>query len=263
MHADFVAAVETVIQIAPAPWLAAACDALWELPAGASVEAAVQRLPATHNSNLVHLTKQVLQMAAAGRMSWEALGWTLQTTALAYRRWQADHQLELLWAGPAPASQVPARRIDQALYDLVAGAQREIVLVTFAASRIQRLTDALFKAAQRGVLIRLILEFEDSSEGQLSRDAVRAFPVELAARAQIYEWPAEHRERNQYGKVGKLHAKVAVIDDKALVSSANLTDDAFTRNLEVGVMVYNPAFLETMRSYLGSLVESGILTRLE
>ena len=29
------------------------------------------------------------------------------------------------------------------------------------------------------------------------------------------------------------HAKLAVVDDVVLVSSANLTDDAFTRNLEV------------------------------
>ena len=79
--------------------------------------------------------------------------------------------------------------------------------------------------------IRLILEFEQSSEGQLSYDAIKAFPPALTSAAEIYYWPVEKRERNQAGRPGKLHAKVAIVDDTALVSSANLTDDAFNRNL--------------------------------
>src|SRR5438874_10089668 len=44
------------------------------------------------------------------------------------------------------------------------------------------------------------------------------------------------RELNLFGKPGKLHAKAAVIDKQALLSSANLKDDAFLRNLELGVL---------------------------
>jgi phosphatidylserine/phosphatidylglycerophosphate/cardiolipin synthase-like enzyme len=49
---------------------------------------------------------------------------------------------------------------------------------------------------------------------------------------------ADQQARTQFvwETLGKLHAKAAVIDKQALLSSANLTDDAFLRNLELGVL---------------------------
>ena len=175
---------------------------------------------------------------------------------------RAQQHIELLWAGPSPANKVPARRIDQALYDLIANAKHEILLITFAAAKITRLTDELCKAAQRGVKIRLILEFEESSEGQLSFDAMKAFPSALIKVVNVYHWPVEKRDRNQAGRPGKLHAKVAIIDDTALISSANLTDDAFNRNLEVGVLINNAEFLISTNTYLDALIADGTLSRL-
>jgi len=79
---------------------------------------------------------------------------------------------------------------------------------------------------------------------------------------EVFYWPIEKRKRNQAGRPGKLHAKVAIVDDTMLLSSANLTDDAFNRNLEVGVMVHNPALLKTTISYFESLISDGVLCRL-
>ena len=135
-------------------------------------------------------------------------------------------------------------------------------MVTFAAAKIERLTGELWKAAKAGVKIRLVLEFEQSSEGQLSYDALKAFPAALIQASEIYHWPIEKRERNQAGRPGKLHAKVAIVDDNALVSSANLTDDAFNRNLEIGLLVKNADFLVTAKSYFEFLIVAGMLSRL-
>ena len=261
MSGDFASALDHLLRKAPAGWLTAACEALRRMPAAASVEDTLQRLPATQNADLAFLMARVVRQAAA-QMSWEALGWTLQTTSAAHRRWRAEQHIEFLWSGPAPVNSLPARRIDQTLYDLIASAHRDILLVTFAAVRIERLTGALLAAAQTGVRIRLILEFAQPSEGQLSYDALKAFPSALIAAADVYYWPVDKRERNQAGRPGKLHAKLALVDDVALVSSANLTDDAFNRNLEIGVMVRNPAFLSTMRGYLEALIADGSLRRL-
>jgi len=46
---------------------------------------------------------------------------------------------------------------------------------------------------------------------------------------------------------------VAIIDDTILISSANLTDDAFNRNLEVGVLINNAGFLISINTYLDAL----------
>jgi cardiolipin synthase len=261
MSDSFSDAVENLIRKVPVGWLDAACEALRGYPPTASSEFVVQRLPSTNNADLSFLMTEVVRLAAS-KMSWEALSWSISTAFAAYYRCQAEHHIELLWGGPAPAAGIPARRIDQALYDLIARAKYEILLVTFAAAQIGRLTSELRRAAQRGVKIRLILEFEESSEGQLSYNSLRAFPSALIDAAGVYHWPIDKRERNQAGRPGKLHAKVAIVDDTVLVSSANLTDDTFNRNLEMGIMVRNSEFLVSAKTYFESLIAEGTLCQL-
>lgn len=142
---------------------------------------------------------------------------------------QNEPLTEIIWTGPAN-NRFPVRRLDQVLYDLVSKAQKRIVLVTFAAYRVPLLCDHLTRAVQRGIELKLIIESEEESEGQLTRDAIAAFSEVPLAR-NIYYWPVSQR---QAGRPGKLHMKCAIIDDVALIGSANLTDDAFNRNMEVG-----------------------------
>lgn len=56
-----------------------------------------------------------------------------------------------------------------------------------------------------------------------------------------------------------MHAKFAIIDDTALVSSANLTDDAFNRNPEMGVMIRDAEFLHSAKAHIDSLIRGNIL----
>ncbi len=262
MQDAFTHAVEELIRKTPAGWMSSLSDSLKSFPATATAEFVQQRLPTTNNADLAFLATEVVKKAS-GLMTWESLSWALRTSFASYQRSQAEQLIELLWSGPSPADQIPARRIDQALYDLIAGAKREILLVTFAAAKIERLAGELLKAHDRGIKIRLILEFEQSSEGQLSYDAIKAFPPTLVKAAEIYYWPLEKRERNQAGRPGKLHSKLAIVDDTALVSSANLTDDAFNRNLELGVLMRNPGFLHSATSHIQTLITNGTFRIIE
>src|ERR1035437_6560760 len=261
MADEFPIAIENLIRRAPADWLASAFEGLRSFPSPANLEFVLKNIPNTNNADLSFLMSKVDRLCV-GKMSWEALSWAMSASFVIYQRSQAEQHIELLWSGPSPANQIPARRIDQALYDLIDNAKHEILLVTFAAAKIERLTGELWKASQRGVHVRLILEFEESSEGQLSFDAMKAFPATLIKAVEVYHWPVEKRERNQAGRPGKLHAKVEIIDDTALVSSANLTDDAFNRNFEVGLLVKNAEFLVTAKKYFDSLIAAGTLSRL-
>jgi len=164
-----------------------------------------------------------------------------------------DH---LDWAGE---HSIPVRRIDQVLYDLVSKASRRIVLVTFAAHRVRHLWAHLTQAVERGVELTLIAESEGESEGQLTRDALAALQNVPLASTRIYYWPNEKRERNQAGRPGKLHIKCATIDDVALVGSANLTDDAFNRNMELGLVVRDPATVFALAEHFKELISRGIL----
>jgi phosphatidylserine/phosphatidylglycerophosphate/cardiolipin synthase-like enzyme len=215
-------------------------------------------VPTTHHADVAHCLASIIRQAEVV-LPWKALGTSIGICSSMFEHWQQEQQIELLWTGPSPASHITARRIDQVLYDLIGSAKRDILLITFAAHKISRLTDGLVNALNRGVQVRLILEFEETSEGQLSMDALNAFSEVIRHRSKIYYWPLDKRERNAYGKPGKLHAKLAVIDDQAVLSSANLTDDAFNRNLELGALFSGEEILQRLRRHFDSLCADGTL----
>ena len=141
---------------------------------------------------------------------------------------------------------------------LIAASQRRVVLVTFAAHRVRHLCEHLTRAVQRGVQLTLIVESEDESEGQLTSDAIRAFADVPSSGMRLYYWPAALRERNLAGRPGKLHAKCAIVDDVALIGSANLTDDAFNRNMELGILVRDPVTVTSIVDHFTGLIDRGI-----
>ena len=171
--------------------------------------------------------------------------------------WQDRQSLELAWTGP-DSGVIGIHRTEQVLYDLVNSAERSLILVSFAAHRVPRLLEEIQRAAARNVAIRLILEFEESSDGQLSFDAIAAFRG-LDKRVEVFQWPLSKRELNGAGRPGKLHVKCVVADGaKAFVSSANLTDDAMNRNMELGVLFSGYKAAELQRHF-ESLIGSGVL----
>jgi len=59
---------------------------------------------------------------------------------------------------------------------------------------------------------------------------------------------------------GILHAKAVIADDEAaFVTSANLTEAAFDRNIEVGVLTRDHAFAASLARHFGTLIERGLL----
>jgi cardiolipin synthase A/B len=164
---------------------------------------------------------------------------------------------EIMWSGP-PDGIFPVRRIDQVLYDLINQASDRVLLVTFAAHRIEHLCSCLYSALSRNVSLTLILEAEQESEGQLSRDALSAFSSISAAGCRTFYWPIDQRSRNAAGRPGKLHAKCAVIDSSAIIGSANLTDDAFNRNLEMGILLRDGPTPDRIFSHFNALIDRGV-----
>jgi cardiolipin synthase len=54
----------------------------------------------------------------------------------------------------------------------------------------------------------------------------------------VYFWPKKHLPIGSKNKTGILHIKCAVADSQCLfLSSANLTQQAFTINMELGMLV--------------------------
>ena len=62
------------------------------------------------------------------------------------------------------------------------------------------------------------------------------------------------------GPGGVLHAKAVVVDDEAVfVTSANLTEAALDRNIELGVLIRDRAFALTVGGYSRSLIDRALL----
>jgi phosphatidylserine/phosphatidylglycerophosphate/cardiolipin synthase-like enzyme len=62
------------------------------------------------------------------------------------------------------------------------------------------------------------------------------------------------------GAGGVLHAKAVVADDEAVfVTSANLTEAAFERNIEVGLLVRDRTLAATLSSHFRGLIDRGLL----
>lgn len=64
-------------------------------------------------------------------------------------------------------------------------------------------------------------------------------------------------------KPGVMHAKVVIIDHTAaLITSANFTEAAQTRNIEAGVLLRHPRQVRRIRDYFKGLIEEGKLSML-
>ena len=90
----------------------------------------------------------------------------------------------------------------------------------------------------------------------------------FAERLWNHDWPGKRRPEVFYdprslephAPGGVLHAKAVVADDEAaFVTSANLTEAAFDRNIEVGVLSRDRALAASLATHFGTLIERGLL----
>ncbi len=197
------------------------------------------------------------------RMTPGALAWALRAACRTEALNRLRQSIELVWTGPAPTGST-LRRTDQALLDLIRGAERSIVVVTFAAYKVPEITIALEHAVARGVAVAFIGESDDESEGRLTFDASEALGETLARQVLLYLWPLCKRTRDNKGRHGTLHVKCAVADDDhLLVSSANLTEYALNLNMELGVSIRGGELPAKIGDHIRRLIADGVLVPVE
>ena len=85
--------------------------------------------------------------------------------------------------------------------------------------------------------LTVIVETPDKIEGEGEYSTIKALGLEVAACSSVYFWPKENRPRSESKKVGILHVKCAVADGAVVPLVCNLTQQAFTINMELGMLV--------------------------
>ena len=183
----------------------------------------------------------------------------LQSAALSEQTHRDSQSVELVWTGPDTEA-TPFRRTEQAILQVLDAANTKITLVSFAVYRIPNVGKALVRAAKRGVRLTVIVETPDKIEGEGEYSTIKALGQEVAACSTVYFWPKENRPLGDNNKVGILHVKCAVADVEWLfLSSANLTQQAFTINMELGMLVRGGMMPSRVEHQFNRLIQSGQL----
>jgi phosphatidylserine/phosphatidylglycerophosphate/cardiolipin synthase-like enzyme len=182
----------------------------------------------------------------------------LMTAAVADQSHRESQAVELVWTGP-DVEAVPFRRTEQAILQVLDSARSRITLVSYAVYGIPNIREALVRAARRGVKIAVVVETPDRIAGQNEYSTLQALGPEVAACSAVYYWPQQ--KRRQHGdKVGILHVKCAVADGRWLfLSSANLTEYAFSINMELGVLVTGGPLPGQVEANFEKLIGLGML----
>ena len=228
-------------------------------PASLSTEIS-QRIP--HHLYREHaLAFVAFWKSAAESVDAQIVATALLTAAVAEQQHRDSQSVELVWTGPE-TNDLPFRRTEQAILQVLDSALQRITLVSFAVYRIPNVAKALVKAAQRGVRLTVIVETPDKLGGENEYNTIRALGSDVEARSSVYFWPLGKRKLSATGKPGSLHVKCAVADSEWLfLSSANLTQQAFTINMELGTLIRGGSLPQKVEAQFDKLIQAGTLVR--
>jgi len=173
---------------------------------------------------------------------------------------------DLVWSGP----EVPglhARDTKRVYEELLGSAERSVWASTYAFFDGPKAFEVLARHmdATPVLSVTLLLNIQrkrgDTTE---SDQLVRRFADHFWKR----DWPGSSRPRVFYDPRaldldhpgGVLHAKAVVADDEVVfVTSANLTEAALERNIELGLLVRDHALAATISSHFRTLIERELL----
>lgn len=176
---------------------------------------------------------------------------------------------DLVWSGPEVPG-VHARGTRRVFDELLSSAERSVWASTYAffdgPRAFQRLAERMDAKAE--VHVTLLLNIQRKRGDRTTADElVRRF----ADRFWTTDWPESARPSVYYdpralepeGPAGVLHAKAVVVDDEvAFVTSANLTEAALDRNIELGLLIRDRALAASISVHFRTLIERGLLRAL-
>lgn len=233
-------------------------EALAQMPWETLQAELTRRVPHHHHRDL-SLQFVARWKSAFPHLSGQTVAIALRTAALSEQTHRSSQSVELVWTGP-DTGETLCRRTEQAILQVLDSARERITLVSFAVYRIPNIADALIRAARRGVKITVIVETPDRIEGAGEYSTLQALGPDVAACSTVYFWPRDQRPVGDQGKVGLLHVKCVVADGLALfISSANLTRQAFTINMELGLLIRGGSAPGRVERLFDGLVEVGVL----
>lgn len=179
------------------------------------------------------------------------VGPAIAAAAFAHELARTEPEFELVMSGPT-SSHVHARRTDEVLLEVVAGAQHRLLLITFSLYMYADLKAALKAAIARGVAVTVIAE-DPKDRDHFDQDPAMALAGLAVTRLR---WPRNQRPAG----TTSLHAKLAVADDHTVfLTSANLSLKAAGDNIEAGVVIRGGEWARRITDHVASQRAAAVL----
>lgn len=182
----------------------------------------------------------------------------------------SNQLFDLVLSGPTIAG-IPTRDTAAIFNELLYQAQKQVLIVGYAfyAGRVlfEPLAQRMIAQPELEIIICLNLHRpnHDNDDTETIR---RRFVTDFYAQ----HWPWEQKPIMYYDaraladhsrERASLHAKCVIVDQKrALITSANFTEAAQSRNIEAGVIINHDLTVQRLAAYFEGLIQSNILSRL-
>lgn len=208
------------------------------------------------------VARDLIELERLGIAGPAAAAWIRALDAALARTLRPD----LVWSGPEVPG-VHARDTRRVFEELLGSAERAVWASTFAFFDGPRAFHVLAERmdAQSELAVTLLLNIQRRRGDTTAADQlVRRFADHFWS----IDWPGSSRPRVFYdpraleveAPAGVLHAKAVVVDDEALfVTSANLTEAALDRNIELGLLIRDHALAASVATHFRALTENGLL----
>jgi phosphatidylserine/phosphatidylglycerophosphate/cardiolipin synthase-like enzyme len=211
----------------------------------------------------------------SGIRTWYASGMTAATLALTVdalaesreRAPDPSELFDLVLSGPNLPG-VPTFDTEAVFHSLIEQAERDVLFVGYAVHKGRSLFARLAERMAESPDLRVTFCMDISrpwGDTSLSEDIVHRYAHEFRSRhwpwtpvPDLYYDPRSLNDRHDVRS--SLHAKCVVIDRReALITSANFTEAAQERNIEVGIRVRHRPIAERLRDYFATLADEGAL----
>lgn len=147
----------------------------------------------------------------------------------------------------------PARDTSAVVSQMITSAQSECLLLTYAFSHADITFRLLLEAVRRGVRVTCVFDPDPLlKSGTIATKQALQKLQELGT--EVLAWSRDVEPE------ASMHAKAIVVDRTlCLITSANLTERAFTRNVEIGVLLNDPEMSAILVAYCDCLRAHGRL----
>jgi len=174
---------------------------------------------------------------------------------------RAEQSIDLVSTGPEAVG-VTNRDTRAVVREMFTAAERSVTVVGYAVYQGKQVFEALARRADEcpELTVRMFLDVQRARiDRSLSGQIVQRF----AQRFRTREWPGTRMPEVYYdprsletdgAQRSSLHAKCVVVDRSvAFISSANFTEAAQKRNIEIGALIRSTSFAERLDSHFDAL----------